>query len=495
MSPKKTNEKNFLIVYVLTFASALIAYFIRIFFAKNLSVYQYGLFYAAFTLVMSLCIIRDLGMSESLIYFLNKFLVNKNLRKIKETLIIYLKTQLTTTTLISALIILFSKILAEYYLKDPHAQKIVVILAFAFIARTFFDFVNNSLNALQKFVTKNAIELSFKISVVITSLILFSKNNGAELPALAYLFGFSFASIIGWVILIQNFPNIKKVKVNTSKEYQKEMLRYGIQIFFSAGAGIILTYSDIILITLLKGATLVGYYNVALPSFSTLIIIFSPITGALFPIISRHYHNKDKRAIENILSLIYNNLLIATLPLSIIFVVFAPSIIQILFGAKYLPASNALRILSAFFTFTTIRNFNFPVIAGIGKAKERSKIMYEGALFNIILDIILIPKFGISGAALATGLGFALMAVLTHNLIKKHYKVKINIPTQLRVVISSAVFLVVMKLLIRVVRTTLIAKIIIVLSLSSITYIAVLYMLRIITFKKISNFAKLMRGD
>ncbi|KYK20621.1 hypothetical protein AYK21_05785 [Thermoplasmatales archaeon SG8-52-2] len=97
----------------------------------------------------------------------------------------------------------------------------------------------------------------------------------------------------------------------------------------------------------------------------------------------------------------------------LIFFLFADTIVTSLFGQEYIFSANALRILSLGYMIHNLSGSNTSTLIGIG---ENQFILYSTlvvAILNIILNVILIPIWGIEGAAIATAI-----ALFSTNLLK-----------------------------------------------------------------------------
>ena len=94
--------------------------------------------------------------------------------------------------------------------------------------------------------------------------------------------------------------------------------------------------------------------------------------------------------------------LMCAVPIVVFGEALAPQIITVLFGVAYLPAlpSVALLLLNALVVSLNI-GFGTPLIA-VGRQRLFSRVMTTGAAFGLVFNLILIPPFGINGAAVAT---------------------------------------------------------------------------------------------
>ena len=79
--------KNLSIVYFFMLVGAPIGYLIRIFYARSLSLNDYGLFYSIIALFGLIGILNDIGMNSALIHYLPKFIKEKNYKKITSSIL------------------------------------------------------------------------------------------------------------------------------------------------------------------------------------------------------------------------------------------------------------------------------------------------------------------------------------------------------------------------------------------------------------------------
>ncbi len=193
--------------------------------------------------------------------------------------------------------------------------------------------------------------------------------------------------------LLISFHNI----LNNVKDLFGETFLIGLSSFF-----ILIYYNlDMVMLGFYKGDAEVGIYNAAYKIFLIFIVPFQLILTSFFPKLSQNKPSKNK----NFQSLFYSyslSLLIPALVLFFILYYFSGDIIQIVFGLNYANAKGPLSILSLNVLVIGINIiFGNPLIAW-GQQKKYIIPIAMGALTNIILNVILIPKYSYNGAALAT---------------------------------------------------------------------------------------------
>ncbi len=195
----------------------------------------------------------------------------------------------------------------------------------------------------------------------------------------------------------------EKFKINFRNIFDKVKSLFAETFLIGLSSFFILVYYnlDMIMLGYYKGHSEVGIYNAAYKIFLIFIVPFQLIITAFFPRLSRNKPSKTK----SFKSLFYTyslSLFISSLILFIVLFYFPNEIIHIVFGLKYAEAYKPLSILSLNVLVIAINIiFGNPLIAW-GQQKKYIIPIGIGAIINIILNIILIPKYSYNGAALAT---------------------------------------------------------------------------------------------
>lgn len=159
--------------------------------------------------------------------------------------------------------------------------------------------------------------------------------------------------------------------------------------------------TDKIMIKLMMGDESTGYYAAAVSCASMVYFIFVAIIDSVRPSI---FESKkvDNKVFERKVSCLYTIIIYLSLAVSFIITIFAPMIVDILYGVEYVPTISALRIIVWYTTFSylgTVRNI---WILAENKQKYLWILNLSGAMINIILNSIFIPIWGINGAATAS---------------------------------------------------------------------------------------------
>lgn len=105
----------------------------KIILSNDLSVEEIGLLYGILSLISLLAVYHDLGLTESLNFFLPKFIVQKDWTRFKSLVVYSLIAQIITSTLIGLVLFFSSGYLAEHYFRSAEAVGVIQVFCLFFL--------------------------------------------------------------------------------------------------------------------------------------------------------------------------------------------------------------------------------------------------------------------------------------------------------------------------------------------------------------------------
>ena len=175
---------------------------------------------------------------------------------------------------------------------------------------------------------------------------------------------------------------------------------------------------DQIMIKSMLGDSKVGIYSAGIKIAESWFFIPMILTSSVFPAIL----NAKKRSIElykNRLQSLYDFLFLLSFSIAVIFSFFSEEIIMLFFGDDYIGSSKilSLSIWSGIFVSWGIARGKWMLAEDL----QRYSPIYviSGALVNVILNLILIPIYGIIGASVATVFAQATVAIIAPFFVKQ----------------------------------------------------------------------------
>ena len=181
-------------------------------------------------------------------------------------------------------------------------------------------------------------------------------------------------------------------------------------------------------------------------------------------------------------------------PAALMLFTFPQEVIRLLFGNAYVSGALAMQILVLGILFLAVGLINQAVLLGTGRPKEVTIIVLIAAAFNGILNIIFIPVYGIIGAAASTTLSYLIIFLLTTHRIRGFVPLFDLFKLLVRFLTLSIVFVSVIFFF----KTTLqlhpLAEAAISLAAAGTIYVLGARLLRIVSYRDIRNFIKVVKG-
>ena len=276
--------------------------------------------------------------------------------------------------------------------------KVVYLVALSIIFGAFSGMFNSVFQAYEKMEYQSIGQILS--SALMLGGALFAINQGYSVVGFASIYFIVSAVGLGYSFAICVWKFAKpRIEVDWSfwKPTIKEALPFGL----TGISGMIYTYIDSVMLSLMKGDEVVGWYNAAYRLVLILLFIPGVINMAVFPSMSRFYINS-----QNSLRLTYEKyfklMLIIGIPSGIGTTLLADRIILLIFGTGYTPSIIALRIL----IWTIVLTFAGAAFVKLFESTNRqvtiTKVSGICVVVNVILNLFLIPKFSYIGASVAT---------------------------------------------------------------------------------------------
>ena len=192
-----------------------------------------------------------------------------------------------------------------------------------------------------------------------------------------------------------------------------KIFKFSIPVVISGVAEIFLYDTGTFFIGMFLPTLFAGFYTNASAIARIPLIISNSISTSVLPATSEASSLKNRELLKLYIHQSYRYTTLTTLPVSAFIMVFAAPIMSILFGKEYVPGASALWILVTGMFFFSIYLIGSSMCQGLGKPQNPMYALIIGAIVNMVLSFILIPRYGIAGAAFATTISTCLLMIIT----------------------------------------------------------------------------------
>ncbi len=309
-------------------------------------------------------------------------------------------------------------------------------------------------NIVQLYLNNYRMDIAVSAEIVGKALILLvvylaSTHNGdLNSVMLAYLLG----CFVNFVILWGFAGKFVKPGLSYDKVYWKYAFRQAIPIGITLVFGYIYYKVDSLMLSLMKGMTDVGIYGAPYKLLEVLQMFPALFLGASFSLVTQYVTKKDERVHSafqkefDFLSLIAMPIVAGTFVLAMPIIKFVTgsggeftnASTLTLFGHS-MTAVTCLKILIFSVGVNFFSNLYGFMLVSLGKQKQMLWPTAGFALFNVLLNLILIPRYSYIGASFATLLTEIIVVIATYLVMRKNIVLPLRLNDFFKVVFSALV--------------------------------------------------------
>lgn len=361
-----------------------------------------GQYTTVFAFVGFFAVLADFGLQWTLI---RELTVDKDKKKVFQNIFSF--------RLLTALILYALSFAVVWFFKYPYEVKLGVgIIALA----TFLSTMNSALVSV--YINNFRLDITVSADVVgravtLGLIYLVVRAGGSFGAAMASYIG---GNLITFLINLYILGNFVDFGMAFDFKYWRHVIRQAVPIGIVMIFGFIYYKIDSVLLSVLKSMTDVGIYGTAYKVLEILQTIPVMFLGAAFPLVTRYVTEKDERA-QSAFQKSFDFLVLLAVPTVVTFFLLASPIISFIAGAKggeFVSESTVSLFGHAITSVTTMRiliisvGVNFIsslyiyMVISLGKQKDAIVPTMIFALFNVVLNLLLIPKYSYLGAAVST---------------------------------------------------------------------------------------------
>ena len=412
MSYLKRAVHGTLWVMLFHIAASVVSYVNRIVLARNMTPSEYGVFYSVFTFVTFFLFFRELGLLQALSKFIPEYKLQGRNDFIKSAIVSTTLMQLAGSVVFSVVFYSAAGYLAQHYFRAAAADFYLKFLIIYFLASIIFRTMKSVLQGFQSMFWFASSEFVKNIVTLLLTLVFFYLGFGVMTPLYAFVLVFPIMIVLYAIPTLRSF-NLFVHRMSEFKKISTQLFLFSTPVFLSSVATKIIGYIDTLILTYYRTSAEVGIYNVVLPTAVIFLFIGQGISATIFPMSSELWARNEKKKLAEGLQLIYRYVFLLAIPVIGTVFIYSRLFITSFFGTAYADGAIALQILLFGVLFYTVSLINENIVSGIGKPQIIMNIIVAAAIVNIVLNFILIPLFGINGAAIATMVSYVMMFAFT----------------------------------------------------------------------------------
>jgi O-antigen/teichoic acid export membrane protein len=417
---KQNNIKKLLFKSLLSFGSVqilnqLIQFFLLPLYTNKLSKEDYGNIEYVLILNTVFALIFSFQIHQSVMRILADLTDEVKVKKVISTCFWFVFVSFLFFTATLAIVHYYVGI--RIYFDEKYESLFLIVLVTLFITG-----LNNYLNSIiiwsmQSVKSSLITALSIIINIGLTIYLVLFENYGIK--------GIVIAAFCAQFTILPLFilANLKKLGLYFDLQILKENLKFSTPLIFSSLAYYSWFFIDRFMINQFLGKDELGVFSVAVRFAAPIGLILGVLESALFPIVLNNYKNDEtKLLLSNLLNIVMFGFGLFFLGI----ICFSPNFYNILVNAKFFYGHSLCFILCLGQFFSKIYFFN-PGFAIEKKTTVFLTITVISSVINFGINYLLVPRMGILGAAIATGISAILYFILLFIYSNKFYKINFQL--------------------------------------------------------------------
>ena len=430
--------KNIGILFLSQIVTIILSFLYIIYMARYLGTSGFGILSFALAFSGIFVIIVDLGLS---------MLTVREVSRDKSLAGKYLGNTILLKIILAILMLFLILLVVKIVNYPQETVNVVYLIGFALIFGSFSSIFNSIFQAYEKMEYQSYGQIITSFLMLLGVLIAIYLELGLYAFASIYFIVNLIVLIYSLFICSWKFV-LPKIEIDT--EFWKliifEALPFGLTSIFV----VIYYYVDTVMLSILipNSNSIIGWYSAAYRLVTPLTFIPGIFFTSVFPVMSNFY-GKSETSLKFAFERSIKYMLILGIPIATGITILANKIILLIYGQTYFPSVIALQILIWTVPLIFIDSAFAYLFSSMNKQATVAKIMGIVALFNILVNIILIPLYSYIGASIVTlASDLITLILMIFVLSDTQFKVQlIHLKDVWKVVVSSLAMLIPLMLL------------------------------------------------
>ena len=406
MSQIKTIFHNMSWILISQIIASICGFIWTIVIARYLGVHDYGILGFATSLTGILSITIDFGVSRHIV---------RHIATDYDSAPKYLGNAIPLKSVFAIFTAILTLILLLIMKCDETTIIITLLFTLEMIIKSFIDLINGGFQAFEKGKYQGIGNTLLNLILLIFILLAIFSDLGLLGITFAYLIS-NFIALI--YVYISFTKHITKPSFEFDKSFCKKITMYSIP-FAITGVLYSIYYSvDIIMLENIIGNFATGIYSASYKLINVITLLYTAYTAVIFPVMSKFFKN-DEKLLETSYEKSIKYLMLIMIPLAMATMIYSTDIILLIYGPEYIDSAPTLSILIWTVCLLFVASPGNILLQSAHKEVTVTKIYAIAAVFNIILNFILIPRFSYIGAAMTTVISDILIVIIQKYVIQK----------------------------------------------------------------------------
>jgi O-antigen/teichoic acid export membrane protein len=365
---------------------------------------DYGAVSLGFAVLTTLAILTTAGIDTGIGRFLPRF---DDIPKRRGVLVSAYGLIMPVAVLVGIATGLSSEYLAGTLFGDPTVAPVLAVFGVTIPVAVFVRLTIGSVRGMKEAVPRIVIQ-NVALPVVRLSLIVGVVWIGGDIVAVSWSYTAAYA-VAAALSLYYLFARTSLFSGDGVEFMHRRLLLFSVPLMVTTAMSMILSNLDTIILGVFGTTGDVGAYNVVYPLASLLTIALSAFGFVFMPVVSGLDSDGRDEQFELAYQVVTKWIFVLTFPLLLAAVSYPETTISITFGSEYSRAGPALVVLALGFFTHAVSGPSGNALTALGETRIIMLDNVVVAVVNVGLNLLLIPRFSLLGAAVATTASYLLL--------------------------------------------------------------------------------------
>jgi O-antigen/teichoic acid export membrane protein len=237
--------------------------------------------------------------------------------------------------------------------------------------------------------------------------------GGAAGALVGYIAGYGVGAAVGlYLVYVKCYRNAER-DPEPADGLARKVARYSVPLTATRGANILDKRVDTILVGYFMNPVAVGYYYLSKQVVDFVNTPAASLGFTLSPTYGEHKAEGETDHAARIYETTLRYVLLLYVPAAAGMVIVAEPAIRVVFGEQWIDAAPVLQVFAVYVVLHAVTYVTGDTLDFLGRARARAVAKGGGSIANFLLNLVMIPAYGVVGAAAATVVTHAGLVVVT----------------------------------------------------------------------------------
>lgn len=380
---------------------SVLEYGVKAVLARYLGPGVYGVFVQGVAVIEILAVIGLLGLHRGLPRFMSYYQGRGDEEAVEDSIATATAIAVGGGVVVSMVVYLSAPFISALF-SEPALEGVLRLFAFAVLPLALFylsiGFIRGVQNARYKVYVTDVILPLAQLGLI---LLLFWWGFGVEGAVYAYIIAVSLATVVA----VRYLRALTEYTLGDVRARAVELVRFSWPLMVVSVVLAVNRWVDVLMLGWLTESASVGIYEVAMAVAGFSNVILLSLNYMYMPVVSELFSSKGRAVVGETFLTTTRWVYMLSLPVLAGFIVFPDAVLTLLFGEAYAVGAAALIILAFGHLFSMAIGPAGTTLMAVGLSTRFMIGMLVLGIVDIVLNLVLIPAYGIVGAAVAMSTG------------------------------------------------------------------------------------------